>query len=315
MWFFRRLYPCKFRYPSFPRGVFCVVPMEKRPHSLFAWVVPDEISKFCACNHHFFLKNANFGVPLIQGGWFVWYYMEKRTHSLFAWVVSDEVSKLGACNHFLFKNTQILAYLFSKGWSRGYTWKNIPFVCWPLWFKATPPWQPQPQPQLKYNSEPQPQCKHKLEPQPQPQVKAAGESCRPGSKIKPSNTYLMFPFRKLRNYTSNGLNTTYSWTIKTLNSLSSLYRNDLHKKNSHSRNRSWKWVKVAAAERGMDFKAQLSNFVVEITVLFEVRRGEVFKKGGGRFSKKEGGVYEKMKLEHLPNCKNSQKRHVIGKRG
>ena len=84
------------------------------------------------------------------------------------------------------------------------------FVSYPaLWLKSEP--QPQPQPQLKYKSEPQPQPqpqhKHKTEPQPQPQpqVKAAGESRRPSSKITPSKTYLLFPFKKLRKYTTKSL--------------------------------------------------------------------------------------------------------------
>ena len=59
--------------------------------------------------------------------------------------------------------------------------------------------------------------------------------------------------------------------------------------------------------------------MVEIAALFEVRGGR-FSKKGGRFQKKRSELIKNeigtFDLDlNFPNCKNSQKRHVLGKEG
>ena len=61
------VYTMQSSWSLFSKGVICMVYMEKRPHSLPVWVIPDEISNFWECKPHFFLKNTRSGSLFSSG--------------------------------------------------------------------------------------------------------------------------------------------------------------------------------------------------------------------------------------------------------
>ena len=130
---FRRLYPCKFRGPSSPRGWFVLHRWKNDPiASLPGWFQ----TKFCACNAHFLLKKCKFCSQRFPMGWFVWYrWKNYLITSLPEWFQTKFQNILHVTPIFCQKKCKFRGPSFLRGWFVWYRWKN-PILCSPLCFKA-----------------------------------------------------------------------------------------------------------------------------------------------------------------------------------